>query len=135
LPTLTTVVTPSFLEKCLIYWHTKDYGKKMEHIALLLSVAIYMNSNIYEEELKSAEKHLFSLLKDKDDVKNVMEYIKMTLASFQDDNEIWLKSRQEAFDLVVKDEDLYRFMIDVFHSDDSFSENEQLFEATLKRLI
>jgi len=136
LPTLTTINTSSFLGKCYIHWKTRNYGRKIEHIALLMAVAIYMNKNIYEEELESAQDYLFKLMhEEQDDVENVMEYIKMKIASYQEDNEAWMHDRQEAFHLVVKDEELYSCMIDIFKSDDSFDESESLFEEALKRLL
>ncbi len=95
-----------------------------------------MNKNIYEEELESANDFLLKIMHDeKDDVKNVMDYVKMKLSLYQEDNSAWMKDRQEAFHLVVKDEELYACMIDIFHSDESFDENEELFEAALKRLL
>ena len=136
LPTLTTIDTTSFLTKCYIHWKTRNYGRKVEHIALLLAVAIYMNKNIYEEELESANDFLLKIMHDeKDDVENVMDYVKMKLGLYQEDNSAWMKDRQEAFHLIVKDEELYTCMIDIFHSDESFDENEELFEAALKRLL
>lgn len=107
----------------------------MEHIALMLSVAIFMNKKIYEEELKSAHDHLMKLMENEDDVSNVMNYVKMQLGTYQENNEAWIKSRQEAFNLIVQDEDLYGYMTDIFHSDDSFDENEKIFEEALKRLL
>jgi len=136
LPTLTHIETTSFLGKCYIHWKTRNYGRKVEHIALLLAVAIYMNKNIYEEELESAQDYLFKLMhEEQDDVVNVMDYVKMKINSYQEDNTAWMKDRQEAFHLVVKDEELYACMIDIFKSDESFDENEKLFEAALKRLL
>jgi len=135
MPTEKTLEPLSFLEKCYVYWKTKNYGLKIEHIALLLSVAIFMNHKIYEEELESARKYLLSLLKDEGDVENVMEFIQMKLLTYQKDRQAWLEEKEKAFNLIVNDEELYGFMIDVFHSDESFSEDEQLFEATLKRLL
>jgi hypothetical protein len=46
-----------------------------------------------------------------------------------------MHDRQEAFHLVVKDEELYACMTDIFKSDESFDETEELFEAALKRLL
>lgn len=136
MPTLTHIETTSFLGKCYIHWKTRNYGRKVEHIALLLAVAIYMNKNIYEEELESAQDYLFKLMhEEQDDVVNVMDYVKMKINSYQEDNTAWMKDRQEAFHLVVKDEELYACMIDIFKSDESFDENEKLFEAALKRLL
>jgi len=136
LPTLTTIDTTSFLSKCYIHWKTRNYGRRVEHIALLMAVAIYMNKNIYEEELESAQEYLFKLMhEEKDDVENVMEYIKMKVGAYQEDNTAWMKDRQEAFRLVVKDEELYSCMIDIFKSDENFDESEELFESALKRLL
>jgi len=136
LPTLTNIDSTSFLGKCYIHWKTRNYGRKVEHIALLLAVAIYMNKNIYEEELESAQAFLLKLMhEEKDDVENVMEYVKMKIGAYQEDNSAWMQDRQEAFHLVVKDEELYSCMIDIFQSDESFDESEELFEAALKRLL
>lgn len=136
MPTITSIETTSFLGKCYIHWKTRNYGNKVEHIALLLAVAIYMNKNIYEEEIESAQEYLLKLMhEDQDDVENVIEYIKMKLGMYQDDNSAWMKDRQEAFHLIVKNEELYACMIDVFKSDESFDESEKLFEAALKRLL
>lgn len=136
MPTLTTIDTTSFLSKCYIHWKTRNYGRRVEHIALLMAVAIYMNKNIYEEELESAQEYLFKLMhEEKDDVENVMEYIKMKVGAYQEDNTAWMKDRQEAFRLVVKDEELYSCMIDIFKSDENFDESEELFESALKRLL
>jgi len=101
----------------------------------MLSVAIYMNKKIYQEELDSASKYLSTILEDVDDVNNVMEYVKMKLGSYQEDNEAWLEDRQGAFDLLIQDEELYSCMSDIFNSDDSFDESEELFEEALKRLL
>ena len=72
---------------------------------------------------------------EKDDVENVMEYIKMKVGAYQEDNTAWMRDRQEAFHLVVKDEELYSCMIDIFKSDENFDESEELFESALKRLL
>ncbi len=134
-PTETTIDHTSFLGKCYIHWKTRNYGRKIEAISLLLSVAIYMNKKVYEEELSSASAYLQKLMDNIDDVENVMAYVKMKLSSYQEDNTIWMKDRQEAFNLIIKNEDLYGCMIDIFNSDDSFDENEKLFEEALKRLL
>jgi hypothetical protein len=107
LPTEIKIDPTSFLGKCYIHWKTRNYGRKIEAISLLLSVAIYMNKKIFEEELHSASTYLMEIMDDEDDVNNVMEYVKMKLSSYQEDNEAWLEDRQEAFNLIVKNEDLY----------------------------
>ncbi len=135
MPTEITIPSTSFLEKCYIHWKTKNYGQKIEHISLMLAVAIYMDKKIYQEELDSASKYLSNLLDDPDDINNVLEYVKMKLASYQEDNQAWLDDRQKAFHLIVKDEELYGCMSDIFNSDDSFDESEKLFEEALKRLL
>jgi len=135
LPTETTIDSTSFLGKCFIHWKTRNYGRKIEAVSLLLAVAIYMNKKVYEEELNSASKYLLSIMDDSDDVDNVMQYVKMKLGSYQEDNQAWLEDRQEAFNLIIKNEDLYGCMTDIFNSDDSFDESEELFEEALKRLL
>jgi len=135
LPTEATIDSTSFLGKCYIHWKTRNYGQKIEHISLMLSVAIYMNKKVYEEELDSASTYLSTIMEDEDDITNIMEYIKMKLGSYQEDNEAWLEDRQEAFNLIIKDEELYACMGDIFNSDDSFDESEELFEEALKRLL
>lgn len=59
----------------------------------------------------------------------------MKLGSYQEDNEAWMQDRQEAFNLIIKNEDLYSCMSDIFNSDESFDESEELFEEALKRLL
>ena len=135
MPTETSIDTTSFLGKCYIHWKTRNYGRKIEAISLLLSVAIYMNKKVYEEELDSAKKYLASLMDNDADVDNVMDYVKMKLSSYQEDNQAWLEDRQEAFNLIIKNEDLYACMSEIFNSDDSFDESEKLFEEALKRLL
>ncbi len=135
MPTEIALNGVSFLEKCYIHWKTKTYGQKIEHVALILAVAIYMNKKIYQEELNSASACLSSIVGAEEDIDNIMEYIKMKLNSYQDDNEIWLADRQEAFNLIKEDENLYACMSDVFNSDGNMDESEKLFEETLKRLL
>jgi len=135
LPTQVNITPSSFLEKCCIHWKTRNYGRKIEHIALMLSVAVFMNKKVYEEELKSAYDHLTKLMDNESDANNVMDYVKMRLGSYQHNNEAWMKDRQEAFNLIMQDEDLYGYMIDIFNSDDCFDENEEIFEKALKRLL
>ncbi len=133
--TETKIHATSFLEKCYIHWKTRNYGRKIEAISLLLAVAIFMNKKIYEEELHSASQYLFELFDNNEDVDNVMEYVKMKLGSYQDDNNAWLEDRQDAFNLIIKNEELYACMSDIFNSDNSFDETEELFEEALKRLL
>jgi len=135
LPTETTIDQTSFLGKCYVHWKTRNYGRKIEAVSLLLSVAIYMNKKIYEEELRSASRYLSKLMDNPEDVDNVIQYVKMKLGSYQEDNSAWLEDRQEAFTLIIKNEDLYSCMSDIFNSDDSFDESEELFEEALKRLL
>ncbi len=135
MPTETVIPSTSFLGKCYIHWKTKNYGSKIEHVSLMLSVAIYMNKKIYQEEIDSAFKYLSSIIDNEDDVNNIMEYVKMKLGVYQEDNQAWLKDRQEAFDLIIQDEELYGCMSDIFNSDDSFDESEKIFEEALKRLL
>ena len=135
MPTETIIPNTSFLEKCYIHWKTKTYGQKIEHVALILSVAIYMDKKIYQEELDSAISCLSTIVDAKEDIENIMEYIKMKLGSYTEDNETWLKDRQEAFNLILEDENLYACMSDVFNSDGSLDESEKLFEEALKRLL
>lgn len=135
MPTETTIDHTSFLGKCYIHWKTRNYGRKIEAVSLLLAVAIYMNKKIYEEELRSASKYLLKLMDNTEDVDNVMQYVKMKLSSYQEDNQAWLEDRQEAFNLIIKNNDLYGCMSDIFNSDDSFDESEELFEEALKRLL
>ncbi len=94
-----------------------------------------MNKKIYEEELKSASRYLLNLMEHPADVENVMEYVKMKLNAYQEDNESWLEDRQEAFNLIIKNEELYDCMSDIFNSDESFDESEEIFEEALKRLL
>ena len=129
------VNSTSFLGKCIVYWNTKNYGRKIEHIALMLSVAIYMNKKIYEEELESATNHLRTFFNDEDDVENIMDYVKMKLGEYQEDEQSWLEDRQDAFNLIIKDNELYGCMTDIFNSDDSFDESEEIFEEALKRIL
>jgi len=131
----TKIDPSSFLEKCYIYWKTRNYGRRIEAISVLLAVAIYINKNIYEEELRSANQHLLKIMKNHEDVDNVMSYIKMKLGSYQEDNELWLHDRQDTFNRIIKDEELYGCMSDVFNADNNFDESEQLFEEALKRLL
>ena len=135
MPTEATIEPLSFLEKCSIHWKTKNYGLRIKHIALMLSVAIYMNKNIYEEELRSARKYLHTIFKDEVDVDNIMQYVLMRLKDYQNDESLWLKDRQKAFNLIIKDEELYACMGDIFNADESFDESEQIFEEALKRLL
>jgi len=134
-PTEATIENTSFLGKCYIHWKTKHYGQKIEHIALMLAVAIYMNKKIYQEELDSAVAYLSTIMESKDDIDNVMEYVKMKLASYQEDNEAWMEDRQAAFNLIIKNEELYGCVSEIFNSDHSFDESEALFEEALKRLL
>lgn len=94
-----------------------------------------MNKKIYEEELESASHYLLGIMEHPDDVENVMEYVKMKLHSYQEDNASWLEDRQEAFNLIIKNEELYGCMSEIFNSDESFDESEELFEEALKRLL
>ena len=135
MPTEATLENNSFLAKCYIHWKTKNYGKKIEHISLMLCVAIYMNKKIYEEELKSASIYLESIFEDKNDIENIMDYVKMKLQDYQKDEQSWIEDKKDAFDLIVKDEELYSCMSDIFNADDSFDENEELFEKALKRIL
>lgn len=135
MPTKITINPTSFFGKCHIYWKTNSYGLKIEHISLLLAVAIYVNKNVYEEELQCAREYLLSLMKDESDAENIIKYIKMKLGSYQESNENWMKDRQEAFNLIVKHSDYYGFMSDIFKADGNFDESEQQFEDTLKRLL
>ena len=64
-----------------------------------------------------------------------MEYIKMKLGKYQEDNQAWIEDRQRAFNLIMQDENLYGCMTDIFNSDESFDESEELFEEALKRLL
>ena len=100
MPTETTINHTSFLGKCYIHWKTRNYGRRIESISLLLAVAIYMNKKIYEEELRSASRYLLTLMSDTEDVDNVMQYVKMKLSSYQENNQTWLEDRQEAFILI-----------------------------------
>ena len=135
MPTETTIDNTSFLGKCYIHWKTRNYGRRIEAVSLLLAVAIYMNKKIHEEELRAASRYLLELMDDTEDVDNVMQYVKMKLGSYQESNEAWLEDRQEAFNLIIKNNDLYGCMSDIFNSDDSFDESEELFEEALKRLL
>ncbi|MDF1880847.1 hypothetical protein JHD50_05925 [Sulfurimonas sp. MAG313] len=135
MPTETLIEHTSFLGKCYIHWKTRNYGRKIEAISLLLAVAIFMNKKVYEVELRSASNYLLELMEDSEDVDNVMEYVKMKLSNYQENNQAWLEDRQEAFNLIIKNEDLYGCMSDIFNSDDSFDESEELFEEALKRLL
>lgn len=113
----------------------RHFSLKTRHIALLLAVAIYMHKKIYKEELKSARGYLLSRLHNEDDVDKLMEYVKMKLGTYQENNDRWMKDRQKAFDLIIKNEDLYGFMSDIFSSDKSFDESEELFEKALRRQL
>ena len=135
MPTETTIDQTSFLGKCYIHWKTRNYGRKIEAVALLLAVAIYMNKKIYEEELRSASRYLLEKMDDTEDVDNVKKKKKMKLNSYQEDNQAWLDDRQEAFHLIIKNNELYGCMSDIFNSDNSFDESEEIFEAALKRLL
>ncbi len=135
MPNETKIDSTSFLGRCYIHWKTRNYGRKIEAISLLLSVAIYMDKKVYEEELKSASNYLHTLMEDAEDADNVMEYVKMKLGSYQESNEAWIEDRQEAFNLIIKNEELYGCMSDIFNSDDSFDESEKIFEEALKRLL
>ena len=135
MPTKVNLETKSFFQKLFIYWNTKDYGHKLENIALILSVAIYMNNDIFQEELETAHEHIFALLNDANDAENIMEYIKLQVQGYQTDQQKWVQDRQKAHKLIVNDQDLYLYMIDVFKSDENFSDREETFEDFIKRSL
>jgi len=134
--TETDLEEKSSWRKLLIYWNTKNYSKHIYDIALIIAVAIFTNRKVYEEELKEARKLLSKeLLKEKDDIDEIMHYIEMRLSEFDKDEREWYNAAKQVKDIIKQDEALYRYCIDIFESDEQLDHEEEHFEHSLRELL
>jgi hypothetical protein len=129
-------ITPKRLwERLLIYWHTKNHSAEVYDIALILSVAIFTNQKIYEEELMEARLLLQERLKDPSSVDEVMGYIEMKLSNYIKSMDAWHKDQKKVREMLEKDQDLYAYLLNIFEADDSIDDEESGFENSLKKAL
>ena len=122
----------SLLEKIVVFWKQKNYDKKYYQIAQILAVSIYTNHHIYEEELERAQKILHELFCDEQIEQDLMQYIRLKLERYREDNELWLNEQQEVRDMILKNEELFVYLDEIFDADDHQDQNERLFENSIK---
>ncbi len=122
--------------KLLIYWHTKNFSQKTYDIALIIAVAVFTDRKIYEAELKEARKLIGEILVDDESgVDEIMHYIEMRLLEFKSDEAEYANATKQVKTFIKRDEQLYRYCIDIFESDEHLDTTEQHFEQTLKKLL
>lgn len=124
----------NFLEKLIIHWHTRNYGRKLNNIALLLAVAIFTNKAVYSEELDSAKSILNDMLLDEKSVNNIMEFILLKLKNYEKDNTAWLEDKLKVKQMILKDEELFSYLDTIFESD-HYDSCERIFLNSLKESL
>jgi hypothetical protein len=129
-------ITPKKLwERLLIYWHTKNHSAEVYDIALILSVAIFTNQKIYEEELMEARLLLQELLHEHSSINQVMEYIEMKLSGYVANMDSWYEDQQKVREMILKDQELYTYLLNIFEADEHFDDEESSFEESLKKAL
>lgn len=122
-------------ERLLIYWHTKNHSAEVYDIALILSVAIFTNQKVYDEELMEARLLLQERLREPSSVDEVMEYIELKLSTYIANKDAWHKDQKRVRDLLEKDQDLYAYLLNIFEADDTIDDEESGFENSLKKAL
>lgn len=131
-----TLPEKSIWRRLLIYWHTKNFSQKTYDIALIIAVAVFTNHNIYKEELKEARRLLSDILVDDESgIDEIIHYIELRLLEFKNDDSEYTNATKQVKTLIKQDEQLYRYCIDIFESDELLDSEEQDFEHALKRLL
>lgn len=130
------ILETSGWHKLLVYWQTKNHPKAIYDIALIIAVAIYTNRKIYEEELAAARRLLVEHFEeDPDGIEEIMRYVQMHLFEYLKDRQKWYDDAKEVKGLIRRDEQLYRYCIDIFESDSRLDLEESAFEGSLRRLL
>lgn len=134
--TETEIPQKSSWHRLLVYWQTKNHPKRLYDIALIIAVAVYTNRKIYKEELETARKLIKeSYDEDEDAIEEIMHYIEMRLSEFAHDERSWDDAAKQVKTLIKNDENLYRYCIDIFESDEHLDREERQFERSLRRLL
>lgn len=131
--TCVTLPKLNFFERLVLYWETRDLGKRNEDLITLISVAIFFDRTVYPEELDMAERILERYIKSSGKRETVMERIKMRLQEYIDDYLKFLMDRERAFDILTDNIQLYSAMRDIFEADGKLSEIEKEAEEVIRK--
>lgn len=123
----------NFMERLMIYWESRDIGKKANEMVNLFAVAIFFDRKIYAEELEIAEKILERYVKNAHTRNVIMERIKIKLDEYVHDYFKFLLDREHAFDILTDDIQLYSAMKDIFEADGELSDREIEAEDVIKK--
>lgn len=123
----------NFMERLVIYWESRDIGKKANEMVDLFAVAIFFDRQIYAEELEVAEKILARYVKNAHTRNVIMERIKIKLDEYVHDYFKFLLDREHAFDILTENIQLYAAMKDIFEADGELSEREVEAEDVIKK--
>lgn len=122
----------NFFKKLIIDFKFHHISSKLQELVKILSVSIFLDREIHQAELKTARELLENFTEDRELIEIMFEKIELNLDRYIEDEWEFIKDKEEIVKAVIEDIQLYQFVIQIFESDEHFSEFEKDFEILLK---
>jgi hypothetical protein len=122
----------SFLKRLLIEFEFKNMKQKFQDITKILSVAIFLDRVIYPKELEVSKKMLQECTGDEELTELLFNKLELNLNSYLEDENKFLIDRSDVIKTIVDDIQIYSFIVNIFESDEIFSDLERDFELLIK---
>lgn len=123
----------SLLSRLFLYWQTRSLGIGVERLMVILPVAIYLDHQVHEEELKKAQKILRERIEPQNLADSVFDRIQLRLEEYQKSYEEYITDRQKALEIITQDIQLYAVIREIFESDGVVGESEESIEDIIKK--
>lgn len=123
----------SLLSRLFLYWQTRSLGIGVERLMVILPVAIYLDHQVHEEELKKAQKILRERIEPENLADSVFDRIQLRLQEYQKNYEEYIADRQKALEIITQDIQLYAVIREIFESDGVVGESEESIEDIIKK--
>lgn len=123
----------SLLSRLFLYWQTRSLGIGVERLMVILPVAIYLDHQVHEEELKKAQKILRERIEPQNLADSVFDRIQLRLEEYQKSYEEYIADRQKALEIITQDIQLYAVIREIFESDGVVGESEESIEDIIKK--
>lgn len=120
------------IQKLILLWETRGLTEETERLITVISVAIYYDRVVYEEEIEKSKEILFERIKNRHKRELIYERIRVKLDEYITDEELFKEDVQKAVRYIVDDIQLYSIAKDIFEADGSNALEEQELEKRIK---
>lgn len=122
----------SFLERLWLKLEAHSADKNTEHITMILPVLLFMQKKELEIRLDTLPQILESYLKPHL-IQRVFSHIVIKLQEYTQDEEVFMQERQEAFECLCQNIQLYTLVIDMFNNQEDNHSFELIKQVVRKK--